>query len=104
MQQGPRFIHHAQIIFRREKNGAYLFDPDSGNLKYLNSVGALLYELCDGLHPVQEMIAKIASEYQGVPTEQVENDVNRFLADLMHMNYVTTTRTPGPLSQVVSIS
>jgi hypothetical protein len=91
MHRKTRFIRNAQVIFRRDGNGAYLFDPDSDGLQHINSVGASLYELCDGLHPVQEMISKIALDYQDVPIDQLENDVDRFLMDLMRMNYVTKT-------------
>jgi len=88
MKRECRFIQNTQIIFRKEENGAYLYDPDSGNLKYINRVGTSLYELCDGLHPMEGMIARIAGEYQSVPMDQVEKDVDHFLADLLQMDFV----------------
>ena len=88
MKRECRFIQNTQIIFRKEENGAYLYDPDSGNLKYINRVGTSLYELCDGLHPAEGMIVRIAGEYQSVPMDQVEKDVDRFLADLLQMDFV----------------
>ena len=86
--QESKFIQNTKIIFRKEENGAYLYDPDSGNLKYINRVGTSLYELCDGLHPVEGMIFRIAREYQDVPMDQVEKDVDHFLADLLQMDFV----------------
>lgn len=88
MKQEFKFIQNAKTIFRKEENGAYLYDPDSGNLKYINRVGTSLYELCDGLHLVEGMILRIAREYQDVPMDQVEKDVDRFLADLLQMDFV----------------
>lgn len=88
MKQESKFIQNTKIIFRKEENGAYLYDPDSGNLKYINRVGTSLYELCDGLHLVEGMIFRIAREYQDVPMDQVEKDVDRFLADLLQMDFV----------------
>ncbi|MCX5823405.1 MAG: PqqD family peptide modification chaperone [Deltaproteobacteria bacterium] len=88
MKQELKFIQNTKIIFRKEENGAYLYDPDSGNLKYINRVGTFLYELCDGLHLVEGMIFRIAREYQDVPMDQVEKDVDHFLADLLQMDFV----------------
>jgi hypothetical protein len=88
MKQEFKFIQNTKIIFRKEENGAYLYDPDSGNLKYINRVGTSIYELCDGLHPVEGMIFRIAREYPDVPMDQVEKDVDRFLADLLQMDFV----------------
>ncbi len=88
MKQEFNFIQNKKIIFRKEESGAYLYDPDSGNLKYINRVGTSLYDLCDGLHPVEGMIFRIAREYQDVPMDQVEKDVDRFLADLLQMDFV----------------
>ncbi len=89
MKQEFKLIQNTKIIFRKEENGAYLYDPDSGKLKYINRVGTSLYELCDGLHPVEWMIARIGRDYQSVPLEQIEKDVDRFLADLLQMDFVT---------------
>jgi hypothetical protein len=88
MKQGFRFIKNSQIIFRKEENGAYLYDPDSGSLKYINRVGTFLYELCDGLHLVEGMTFRIACDYQDVSVNQIEQDVDRFLADLLQMGFL----------------
>jgi hypothetical protein len=88
MKQGHKFIQNTKIIFRKEENGAYLYDPESGNLKHINRVGTALYELCDGLHPLEGMIFRIARDYEDVPREQVEKDVDRFLTDLLKMDFV----------------
>ncbi len=91
MKQESRFIHHTHVIFRKEEDGAYLYDPDSENIQYLNRIGASLYELCDGLHPVEEMITRIADEYRDVPIDRIEKDVRSFLAELSKANYVKMT-------------
>lgn len=88
MKQGFKFLQHAKIVFRKEENGGYLYDPDSGSLKYINRVGASLYELCDGLHQVEGMISRIAGDYQDVPVDRIARDAERFLADLVQMGFV----------------
>ncbi len=88
MKQELKFIQNTNTIFRKEENGAYLYDPDSGNLKYINCVGASLYELCDGFHLVEGMTSRIAHEYQDVSVDQIEKDVERFLADLLQMGFL----------------
>ncbi len=88
MKQECKFIQNTKIIFHKEENGAYLYDPDSGNLKYINRVGTSLYELCDGFHPVDGMILRIASEYQDVSMDRVKKDVDQFLEGLLQMDFV----------------
>ncbi len=88
LKQDSRFIQSTQVIFHKEGNCAYLYDPDSGNLKCTNTVGTSLYELCDGHHPIKEMIARITDEYRDVPLDEIERDVDRFLTDLLEMDFV----------------
>jgi hypothetical protein len=88
LKQDTRFIQNTKVIFHKEGNGAYLYDPDSGKLKYINPVGTSLYELCDGHYPLDQMIARIAGEYGDVPIDQIERDVDRFLTDLLGMDFV----------------
>ena len=88
MEREARFIRNARIIFRKEEKGSYLYDPDSGNLKYLNKIGTSLYELCDGLHLREEMIGWITSSCQSVSLDQVEGDVERFLVELLAMDLI----------------
>jgi hypothetical protein len=88
MKQDTRFIQNTQVIFHKEGSCAYLYDPDSGSLKHINTVGTSLYELCDGHHPLEEMIARITDEYQDVPRDEIEKDVDRFLMDLLGMDFV----------------
>jgi hypothetical protein len=88
MKCESRFTQNTQVIFHKEKNGAYLYNPDSGNLKYVNKIGTSLYELCDGLHPREEMTTQIAQEYQSVPMDQIEKDIDSFLADLLRMGFI----------------
>jgi hypothetical protein len=88
LKQGTRFSQNPKMLFHKEGNGAYLYDPDSGTLKYINAVGSFLYELCDAHHPIEQMITRIAGEYQDVPIAQIESDVECFLTDLLGMDFV----------------
>ena len=91
MKNESRFTRNTHAIFRKEENGAYLYNPDSGDLRYVNKIGTSLYELCDGLHRAEEMITRIANEYRSVPMDQIEKDVDRFLADLLRMDLIKRT-------------
>jgi hypothetical protein len=88
LTQDTRFIQNTQVIFHKEGNCGYLYDPDSGNLKHINAIGTSLYELCDGHHPMGAMIARITDEYQDVPLDQIHGDVDRFLTELLGIDFV----------------
>jgi len=47
ISSGERLVQNSGNVFRQEEDGAFLFDPETGNLKYLNAMGVNVYELCD---------------------------------------------------------
>jgi hypothetical protein len=88
LKKESRFIRNSRIVFRPEGQGGYLYDPHTEKLQYLNQVGVSVYELCDGCHPLEEMIGRISGEFRDVPADRVRGDVDRFLDALLRMDYI----------------
>jgi hypothetical protein len=78
-----------ESIFRKEEDGAFLFDPKSGNLKYINCMGVNIYQLCNGNGSVADITSLVAENYRDIPERQIKEDIKNFLQDLIEMKFVT---------------
>ena len=79
----------SESIFRKEEDGAFLFDPKNGNLKYINCMGVNIYQLCNGGRSVTEITSLVAENYSDIPEKQIKEDIKKFLQDLIEMKFVT---------------
>ncbi len=77
--QSPR------MVFREEGDGAFLFDPDTGNLKFVNAMGVRIYRMCSGGVSVGEIVSSLVTDYPRIPEGQVREDVTSFLEEMTKM-------------------
>ncbi len=87
-----RLVQNENSVFREEDDGAFLFDPEGGRLKYLNTTGTEVYRLCDGTRNVREIIDIVAGVFAETPRNDIERDVTAFLATLLEMNFLVRAR------------
>ncbi|MHB8830393.1 MAG: PqqD family protein [Syntrophales bacterium] len=74
-------------MFRKEGDGAYLYNSDSGNLMHANMTGARLFELCDGRNTVEAMTSQLAAAYDA-PGKLIEQDVKSFLTSMLEKSFL----------------
>jgi len=65
-----------------EKEGAFLFNPETGDLKVLNVVGAMIWEMCDGKHTEDSILENISSTFKDVARADLEKDIKSFIKDI----------------------
>lgn len=53
----------------------------SGMMHQLNLVGGMIWERCDGLHTVEQIVNELATEFD-VLRADLQEDVDAFIADL----------------------
>lgn len=65
--------------------GFVVHDTERGRVHYLNHTAALIYELCDGETPVEEITQLLGEAYGPQPSlgEQVQLYVDRLRAELL---------------------
>lgn len=78
----------AQVIAQRAESDVLLLDLEAGTYFALDEVGARVWELCDGEHTVNDIVARIAAEYDA-PVDVIESDVNRLLEELRTESLLT---------------
>jgi hypothetical protein len=78
-----------ETVLREEEEGAFLFDPDTGRLCHLNTLGVILWKICkDGKRP-QELVEAVLADYPEISKEQVEGDCEKFLGDLEGFGFIS---------------
>jgi hypothetical protein len=77
-----------EMVFRKEEEGAFLFDPSTGNLKYLNASGVNIYELCDGRKTVGDIISFLTELYPEIAVDKIVKDTDLFFQSLVSMQFV----------------
>lgn len=78
------------VVLREEDQGAFLFDPDSGRICYLNEVGITIWKLCRKPIETDRIITKISSEYPEITPERISKDCLSFLDDLKGFGFLAT--------------
>ena len=73
---------------RTEDEGAFLFDPDSGRICYLNETGIHIWKLCNRPVTSTQVIKDLCLQHPEIEPDQVSADCIRFLNDLMKLGFL----------------
>lgn len=88
LEDNDYLVPAPESILRKEEDGAFLFDPENGNLKYINEMGDNIYHLCNGNRSVIEIKSLVKQHYRDIPEEQIDGDIDDFLQDLTDMRFL----------------
>ena len=88
MSDNHIFTAGPSIVFREEPDGGFVFDPDSGDLLALNSLGAYVWKLCDGKHNKKEIVQLISEHYPDIPDSIIRKDTEDFVEDLRNQGFM----------------
>ncbi len=88
MDSEKKYRLNEEIVFREEDDGAFLFNPDSGDLKYLNQSGKETFLLLSEDHDVSSVIRRMSELYPEVDPQKIEADVRDFVKDLEQNRFI----------------
>jgi len=88
-----RFLRNHRIIYREETDGAFLFDPRDGNLKYMNRIGKEIFLLLSDDSELNRLVEALRKRYPEASEKQIQTDVETFLEQLLENGFVFT----GPM-------
>ena len=88
MEFEKRYRRNEEIVFREEDDGAFLFDPDSGDLRYLNQSGKETFLMLDEDRDLNTVIHRMIELYPDVDPQKIEADVKDFLEDLEENRFI----------------
>ncbi len=78
-----------RIVFREEGEGAFLFDPADGNLKYLNHSGKEIYQILKRTPDTASIIASLQQAYPDADPERIKTDVMLFLDRMVGYHFIS---------------
>lgn len=87
----------AQVYIRRREVDAnplpdqtvLLFQKDTSLAVPVNQTGAAIWQMCDGAHSVDQIVDKLAEEYDQ-ERPRIERDAQAFLSELIRLGFVET--------------
>jgi len=91
-------LANPDIVFREEEDGAFLFDPNTGELKCLNPMGSVIWLLCDGSLSFEKIEQEIKKRYPQTLPETIQHELLDFLQDLSDKGYLGYQLSEDPAS------
>jgi hypothetical protein len=78
-----RFIRNPDVVLREEDpEGALLFNPDTNQIRVINSTGLFIWKHCDGKKELPAIVAALKKVFAEVPEAEVEGQVKDFVDDM----------------------
>ncbi len=88
------FRQNEKIVYREEDDGAFLFDPDSGDLRYMNQSGKETFAMVIGGGDIRQIVDSMSGLYPGVEPPRIQSDVENFLTDLAENHFILPLNHP----------
>ena len=79
-----------EVVLREEEDGAFLFDPDTGRICYLNDTGIMIWRLCEKSITQEKLVKELCLEYDDAPEEKVSEDCKVFLENLDEFGFMVS--------------
>ncbi len=76
------------MVYREEEDGAFLFDPETGDLRYMNRTGREAYALLNGEKDFGRVVRNMLDLYPDADPSQLQSDVENFLGDLEKNHFI----------------
>jgi hypothetical protein len=80
-------------VYRKEENGAYLYAPETGTLKYLNRTGVQIVDLCDGKKSIRDIMDMMQADYLDETHKKLREEVINFINRLVDYKYLIMNET-----------
>lgn len=85
----PRYLVNPDVVLREEDpDGGLLFNPDTNQIRVLNHTGLFVWKLCDGSHDLQAILAGIQETYDGVPEDQVIDQIKTYVDEMVTSGFI----------------
>lgn len=88
MNHHQRFNINKAVVYREEEEGAFLFDPETGNLKYMNSCGKELFLMLKDQSNLGQAMAYLTAKFPDIKRQQIEDDAETFIGQLEENGFI----------------
>ncbi len=88
MQPSDRPLANPQVVLREEfDDWAVLFNPDNADAVGINPVGVVIWQLLDGAHTLEQIVAVLQERFSEV-SERAAEEVSGFVDRLTEQGFV----------------
>jgi hypothetical protein len=86
------FLRNPDVVLREEdpEEGALLFNPDTNQVKVLNTTGLFIWKQCDKARTLDEIIAEVQKGFEDVPAEQIRQDIQEYVDGMVACGFIGT--------------
>jgi hypothetical protein len=88
MDLRKRYKQNKDIVYREEDDGAFLFDPETGALRYMNRSGRETFLMLKGDKDIKQVVDTMLELYPEVEPPRMQGDVEDFLEDLEEIHFI----------------
>jgi hypothetical protein len=87
-----QFLRNPDVVLREEDpdEGALLFNPDTNQVKVINTTGLFIWQQCGVSRTLEKIVAEVQKGFDEVPSEQVAQDVKEFVDGMLATGFIGT--------------
>jgi hypothetical protein len=86
-----QFLCNPDVVLREEdEDGGLLFNPDTNQIKIINTTGLFIWQQCGEARTLDEIVAEVQKGFDEVPSEQVAQDVQEFVDGMLATGFIGT--------------
>ncbi len=88
-----RYIRNLDVVLREEApdEGGLLFNPDTNQVRVLNTTGLFVWQQCDGTRDLAGIVAAVQAAFEEAPANQVAEDVQEFVKEMVESGFIGTS-------------
>jgi len=89
------FLRNPDVVLREEdpEEGALLFNPDTNQVKVINTTGLFIWQHCGVARTLDEIVTEVQKGFDEVPLAQVAQDVKEFVDDMLASGFIGIVKT-----------
>jgi len=85
----PLLVRNPDVILREEDpDGALLFNPDTNQIRMINTTGLFIWKQCDGKNDLSALLSALEANYEDVPEKEIEKQVKDFLIEMKANGFI----------------
>ena len=89
MDEKDLLVRNPDVVLREEDpDGALLFNPDTNQIRVINTTGLFIWNHCDGTRNLSAIVTALKETFDGVPEQEVNTQVNEFIADMRANGFI----------------
>jgi len=78
------------VLREEDPDGGLLFNPDTNQIRVLNTTGLFVWKQCDGSHDLPGIVSAMQEAFDEVPGDQVADQVKAFVDDMVVTGFIGT--------------